>query len=136
MDLTKMSQAKVPFLDWEITDVLDDIIMVQFVDVEEDGFVKRDSLFLKTDPTKQLWRVGKVILSGPECSDRIRPGVHIIFPNDKGIQVPKVGGFENVAFINEERIFGICEPKKAPFHDQLRDYKTQNENENEPERKR
>lgn len=112
MDLQNMAGTVVPYLDWEITDVLDDIIMVQFVDVEEDGFVKRESLFLKADPTKQLWRVGKVILSGPKCSKRIHPGVHIIFPNDKGIQVPKVGGFHNVAFINEERIFGICRPRE------------------------
>jgi hypothetical protein len=84
--------------------------MVTFVDIVDDGYVSRNGVLVKIDVAKQLWRVGKVILAGPKCSPKIKKGVHILFPNDRGLQVPRVGGFSNVAFLNEDRIFGICEP--------------------------
>src|SRR4051812_12071875 len=111
MQLDKIQGVEVPSLDWEITDVLDDIIMVQFVDVDNTGeYLQRNGIFIKIDPVKQLWRVGRVITSGPKCSEKIEKGTYVLFPNDKGIQVPQVGGYKNVAFINEDRIFGICKP--------------------------
>lgn len=110
INLDDMKGTNIPSLEWEISDVLDDIIMVQFVDCTADGeYVDRGGILVKLDVTKNVWRVGKVIKAGPDCSSKIKPGVCVMFPNDKGIQIPKVGSIQNVAFINEERIFGICE---------------------------
>ncbi len=109
INLDDMKGTNIPSLSWEITDVLDDILMVQFVDCSTDGeYVDRGGILVKLDVTKNVWRVGRVIKAGPKCSDKIKPDVHVLFPNDKGIQIPKVGKYSNVAFINEERIFGIC----------------------------
>ena len=112
LDLEKMKDSEIP-TDWEIAEVLDDILFVQFVDVaDEDGYVKRGGVLIKVDPSRQLWRVGKVIKHGPKCSSRIVDGTHVLVPNDKGIHIPEVCGLKNVAFINEERIFGICIQKQ------------------------
>lgn len=127
MELDKVQGVEIPSLDWEITDVLDDIIMAQFVDTDNDGqHIQRNGIYIKVDPAKQLWRVGRVIAAGPKCSDKIKTGVFILFPNDRGIQVPQVGGYKNVAFINEPRIFGICKPTP----EQLKRLKAQNKERN------
>lgn len=113
LNIDAMQGVEVPSIDWDITDVLDDIIMIQFVDCSADGeYIQRSGIYVKNEVGKQIWRVGKVLKSGPDCSDKIKPGVHVIFPNDKGIHVPKVGKHVNIAFLNEERIFGICVPNK------------------------
>lgn len=114
VDLEKMKGIELPDNEWDITDVLDDIIMVQFVDVPEDGdgdYIMRRGIVVKTDPAKMLWRVGKVIIHGPKCSKQIKKGTYILMPNDRGIHVPQIGEFKHVAFINEERIFGLCKPR-------------------------
>ena len=113
VDLHKMMAVEIPAQDWTITDVLDDIIMATFVDTDKQGeFIERNGVLIKIDPARQLWRVARVIIAGPKCSDRIKKGAYIMFPNDKGIHVPRVGGFDNVVFLNEERIFGLCKPNK------------------------
>jgi hypothetical protein len=37
---------------------------------------------------------------------------HIIFPDDRGLQVANLNGLKNVVFLNEDRIFGVCSPKE------------------------
>jgi hypothetical protein len=56
------------------------------------------------------WRIAKVILAGPDCKT-VTEGDIIVFPNDKGIQVSNLNDYKNVVFLNESRIFGVCEPK-------------------------
>ncbi len=112
IDLDKMGSVEVPALDWVIDEVLDDIIMAQFVDIVDGEYISRNGVLVKLDVAKQLWRVGKVLKVGPECNEKIKPGVHVLFPNDRGIHVPKVGGLTNICFINEERIFGIVSSAK------------------------
>jgi len=98
--------------DYEITEVLGDIIMAEFVDCSEDGgLLQRGGIYINTDVTRNTWRVAQVILKGPACSERIQAGKYIMFPNDKGIPAVSKGKRPRI-FINEERLFGICEPTK------------------------
>lgn len=98
--------------DYEITAVLGDIIMAEFVDCSEDGtLINRGGIFVNNNITQNTWRVAKVLLHGAGCSKIIKKGVLIMFPNDKGIKAVKSGKSKNpVIFLNEERIFGIVEP--------------------------
>jgi co-chaperonin GroES (HSP10) len=96
---------------WKLTNVLDDILMVQYIDVNEDGTeIKRGSIWVPINTVNFVWRVGKVVLAGPNCKT-VKKGDHIVFPNDKGIQAANINDIKNIVFLSESRIFGICEPK-------------------------
>lgn len=96
---------------WNLTKVLDDILMVQYVDVNEDGTeIKRGSIWVPINTVNFVWRVGKVILAGPNCKT-VKEGDHIVFPNDKGIQAANINDYKNIVFLSESRIFGVCEVK-------------------------
>jgi hypothetical protein len=96
---------------WTLTKVLDDILMVQYVDVNEDGTeIKRGSLWVPINTVNFVWRVGKVILSGPNCKT-VKENDYIVFPNDKGIQAANINDIKNIVFLSESRIFGVCNPK-------------------------
>jgi hypothetical protein len=96
---------------WNLTKVLDDILMCQYIDTNEDGTeVKRGSLYVPINVTTFAWRLAKVILAGPKCST-VKEGDVIMFPNDKGLQVANLNNMKNIVFLNENRIFGVCEPK-------------------------
>lgn len=96
---------------WTLTKVLDDILMCQYIDTNEDGTeVKRGSLYVPINVTTFAWRLAKVVLAGPKC-ETVKVGDIIMFPNDKGLQVSNLNDMKNVVFLNENRIFGVCEPK-------------------------
>jgi co-chaperonin GroES (HSP10) len=96
---------------WKLSKVLDDILMVQYADVNEEGTeVKRGSIWLPINAVNHVWRIGKVLLAGPNTKT-VKEGDFIVFPNDKGIQVSSLNGLKNIVFLNEARIFGICEPE-------------------------
>lgn len=94
---------------FKITRVLDDILMVQYTDTESGQEVIRDGIVLPIQALErnQVWRTGKVILAGPRSS--IKAGEYVVFPNDKGIQVGRMGDMKNLVFLNEDRIFGVVE---------------------------
>jgi len=96
-------------MDYEITAVLDDIIMAEFADVSEDGrSVVRNGIHLPQGVVDQrAWRVAKVILAGPQAN--LKPGDFFIFPGDKGMPSIRKDG-KQMVFVNEQRIFGICKP--------------------------
>jgi hypothetical protein len=97
--------------DWTLTKVLDDILMCQYIDVNEDGTeVKRGSIWVPINTVNFTWRLAKVILCGPDCKT-VKQDDIIMFPNDKGIQVANMNDMKNIVFLNESRIFGVCEPK-------------------------
>lgn len=100
--------------DYEITQVLGDIIMAEFVDCNEDGsLINRGGIFVNNNITQNTWRVAKVLLHGAGCSKIIKKGVLVMFPNDKGIKALIAGKSKKpVIFLNEERIFGIVESKE------------------------
>lgn len=97
--------------DWKLTKVLDDILMCQYIDVNDDGTeVKRGSIWVPINAVNFTWRLAKVLLAGPD-SKTVKEGDIIIFPNDKGIQVSSLNDLKHIVFLNESRIFGVCEPK-------------------------
>ena len=100
--------------DWTLTKVLDDILMCQYIDLNEDGTeIKRGSIWVPIHTVNFTWRLAKVILAGPDCKT-VNEGDIVVFPNDKGIQVSNMNDYKHVVFLNESRIFGVCEPKDIP----------------------
>ena len=94
---------------WNLTKVLDDILMVQYVDINEAGTeIKRGNIWLPINAVQHTWRIGVILLAGPNCKT-VKQGDHVVFPNDKGIQVANLNNLKNIVFLNEARVFGVCE---------------------------
>lgn len=100
---------------FQLKALLDDFILVKYVDLSEDGTsVMRGGIWIPLAQVNKSWRQGQVLLKGPNST--VEVGDIVTFPDDKGIKVDNltVKGFEgsqrNCVFLNEERIFGICEP--------------------------
>lgn len=98
--------------DFEITELLGDVIQVVYADTAEDGrSLVRNGIILPEEVVdNKAWRVGKVIMAGPNTK-QVKAGQYVIFPGDKGIKGIQKNGKLNI-FLNEERIFGICAPAK------------------------
>jgi hypothetical protein len=96
--------------DYEITELLGDVIQVVYADTAEDGrSLIRNGIVLPAEVVdNKAWRVGRVILAGPNTK-QVKAGHYVIFPGDKGIKGLQKDGRLNI-FLNEERIFGICKP--------------------------
>ena len=102
---------------YKLNKVLDDILLVQYVDLSEDGkSVVRNGIHIPLAQVQKTWRLARVILVGPLCK-YAQVGDIVCFPDDKGIKVDNISikGIENsvrdCVFLNEERIFGVCEPE-------------------------
>jgi hypothetical protein len=96
---------------WSLTNVLDDILMVEYADISDDGTqVKRGNIWVPVNVVNFAWRVGKVHLAGPRCQT-VKVGDYVVFPNDKGIKVANLNGINNVVFLSESRIFGVAQPQ-------------------------
>ena len=103
IDLDGFSQNSLNsvFIGYDLSEVLDDIVLVELVDL---------------GGHTQAWRVGKVILCGQGVS-LVKKDDHVIFPNNKGIMISNVeidgyGTLNHGQFLNEHRIFGIAKPRK------------------------
>jgi hypothetical protein len=94
--------------DYEITEVLCNVIVAEYVDVADDGkSLIRNGIVLPNQVVDQrAWRVAKVKLTGPECK-QVKVNDIIIFPGDKGLQGLQRNGKMSI-FLSEDRIFGIC----------------------------
>lgn len=101
---------------FELSGVLDDILLVKYVDCNEDGSeLLKNGVWVPINASTFTWRIGEVILAGPNC-DLVKVGDHVCFPNDKGIPVGNLevvdhGKIKNSCFLNEDRIFGVCKLK-------------------------
>lgn len=92
---------------WKIDKVLDDILLVEYIDTDDTGTkIQRNGLWIDINVTHYAWRLGKVHLVGPECK-YIKVGDIIVFPNDKGIQASSINGLKHCVFLNEKRVFGV-----------------------------
>lgn len=96
--------------DYEITELLGDIIMIEYVDVAPDGkSLIRNGIILPSQVVdNRSWRVAKVKLVGPEVK-QVKVGDIVMFPGDRGLQAIQKNGKASI-FLNENRIFGICKP--------------------------
>lgn len=100
--------------DYEITELLADVIMVEYADVAEDGkSLIRNGIILPNQVVdNRSWRVARVKLAGPDVR-QVKVGDIVIFPGDKGLQAIQKNGKMSI-FLNEARIFGICKPINNP----------------------
>jgi len=102
---------------YDLVDVLDDIILAEFVDVTATGNeIIRNGLVVPINAQSNAWRIGRVVLCGKGCS-LVKKGDFICFPNNMGINISKVdvvdyGTIESGQFLNEHRIFGVVKPRK------------------------
>ena len=95
--------------DYQIVELLGDSIQVEYADVSEDGgHVQRNGILIPLNVVNnRAWRVGKVILVGPNAK-QVKKGQTVIFPGDKGLPGIQRNGKMTI-FLNENRIFGICD---------------------------
>jgi len=100
--------------DYEITEVLDDIIMAEYADTSKDGKeIMRNGIFIpEAIADQKAWRIGRVLKTGPRVGNNSlkTEGTLFIFPGDRGIRSIARNG-RQIIFINESRIFGVCVPK-------------------------
>ena len=94
--------------DWITRKLMGDVLMAEYVDENEHGEVKRDGIWLKQDITHKLWRVAKVLMKGPKCSNNIQIGDLVRFPGDRGIPMISTGGKKYI-YLNEERVFDVVD---------------------------
>jgi len=94
--------------DYEITEVLGDIVMGEYIDTANDGkSIMRNGIILPIETVdNRAWRVVKALLVGPEVK-QIKQGDIVIIAGDKGLQSISRNGKMTV-FFNQERTFGIC----------------------------
>ena len=95
---------------WKLTKVLDDILMCQFVDISADGTeINRGGIWVPIHTALQAWRVAKVLLAGPRA--KTKAGQYVIFPSTFGLKANNINNLMHIVFLNEDRIFGVCEPE-------------------------
>lgn len=113
IEIEQYSNAVLPE-DYEITEVLDDIIMAEYADASKDGKeIMRNGIFIpEAIADQKAWRIGRVLKTGPRVGNNSlkTEGTFFIFPGDRGIRSIARNG-RQVIFINESRIFGVCVPK-------------------------
>lgn len=118
IDLTSHSDGNFGMDDYVLSQIYNDIILVEFIDLSEDGDnIKRGSIYVPTNTLTQAWRKAKVILVGTEVKNT-KVGDIVMFPNDKGVSVSgmEVAGYGKIKrgmFLNEQRLFGKCAVKEA-----------------------
>lgn len=101
---------------YDMVDVLDDIILVEFVDVSSSGNeIVRNGLVVPINAATNAWRIGRVVLAGKGCS-LVKKGDLVCFPNNLGINISKIevaeyGMVDAGQFLNEHRIFGVVKPR-------------------------
>lgn len=116
VDLTDPIRKELDFDGYVLTKVFDDIILVEMIDTDETGLIKKGDLYIANNKTVKSWRKGRVILIGKNVT-QCDIGNIVIFPNDNGIQVTNVtvrdnNNLRNIyrgIFIAENKIFGVCE---------------------------
>jgi len=116
IDLDNYQNDTFSLVGYELKTVLDDILLVKYVDISEDGkSVMRNGLLIPINTMTKAWRIGQVILAGPNVQFT-KPGDIVCFPNDRGIPasnltVAEVGSVKDAIFLNEDRIFGVCKAR-------------------------
>lgn len=110
-----LGSLDVEFDDYKLSMLLDDVLLVEYVDANDTGEIERGGIVLPANMTRSAWRKAKVILAGPNAK-YVKVGDIVMFGNDKGINIGNIevdgyGQVEAGRFINEDRLFGVCKPK-------------------------
>jgi hypothetical protein len=113
IDLSSHSSGDFGIDDYTLTFIFDDILLVKYIDLTEDGDgITRNGLYIPTNALTKAWRKGKVIIAGPKAQYTKKDDI-VIFPNNLGVAVSNIdvegyGKLDKGIFLNENRIFGIC----------------------------
>lgn len=117
IDLSTHSSGDFGLDNYELNFIFDDIVLVEYIDTTSDGGgILRNGIYVPTNALNKAWRKARVILAGPQVK-YTKVGDIVIFPNNLGVTVSNVdvanyGKLNGAVFLNESRIFGICNPKK------------------------
>ena len=117
IDLSSHSSGDFGLDDYELNFIFDDIVLVEYIDTTSDGEgVLRNGIYVPANALNKAWRKARVILAGPQVK-YTKVGDIVIFPNNLGVTVSNIdvtnyGKLNGAVFLNESRIFGICNPKK------------------------
>jgi co-chaperonin GroES (HSP10) len=114
IDLDKYTEDNFTLLGYELSKVLDDVLLIQYVDITKTGELVRNGIVIPQNQIQKAWRIGKVVLAGP-LAKYVKEGDYVCFPNDKGIPVSNIavegtGTLKDATFLNEDRIFGVVTP--------------------------
>ena len=116
IDLSDTDTKSMNLENYTLSKLFDDIILVEYLDENENAEVTRDGFVLPGAVVKNLWRKGKVILTG-QGVELCKADDIVLFPNDKGILITNVevehyGKVKKGMFLNERRIFGKLKEKQ------------------------
>ena len=103
--------------DYSLSKLFDDVMLLEYCDLvtgEETGdYILRGGIAIPVAQVHNAWRKGKVILKGPNVR-YTQVGDIVVFPNNMGIPITNLevtghGKVKNGLFLNEQRMFGVCE---------------------------
>ena len=117
IDLSTHSEGDIGLSDdFELTMIFDDILLVEYIDENEHGEIERNGIFVPTNAVTKAWRKAKVVLAGPKAQ-YAKKGDVVIFPSNLGVTVANIDvqgeTVKKGIFLNEDRLFGICNLKNA-----------------------
>ena len=108
--------------DYVLSKLFDDVMLIEYCDLhvsEDNGseYVMRGGIAIPVSQVHNAWRKGKVILKGPNVR-YTEVGEIVVFPNNMGIPITNLhvkdhGKIKNGLFLNEQRMFGVCEVNAA-----------------------
>ena len=116
IDLSIHSEGDIGLTDdFELNFIFDDILLVEYVDENDEGEIQRNGIFVPTNAVTKAWRKARVILTGPK-TEYVKEGDIVIFPNNLGVSISNldINGkkLKKGIFLNEDRLFGICTLKE------------------------
>jgi hypothetical protein len=103
--------------DYSLSKLFDDVMLLEYCDLvtgEETGdYILRGGIAIPVAQVHNAWRKGRVILKGPNVR-YTEVGDIVVFPNNMGIPITNLevtghGKVKNGLFLNEQRMFGVCE---------------------------
>jgi hypothetical protein len=101
--------------DYKLSKLMDDIMLIEYVDLIGDGSgeIMRNGVIVPVNMVMNAWRKGVVIIKGPNVR-YTEVGEIVMFPSNMGIPITNVevtgyGKVKNGLFLNEQRMFGVCE---------------------------
>lgn len=115
IDLDNYRNDSFSIYEYSLKEVMDDVILVEYVDTPDGRDVMRNGILIPTSQIKYVWRIAQVHLAGPNCK-QAKVGDKVCFPSDKGIPVANMNIIDkdgekkcikNACFLSEARIFGI-----------------------------
>ena len=117
IDLSTHSEGDIGLTDdFELTMIFDDILLVEYIDENEHGEIQRNGIYVPTNAVTKAWRKARVVLAGPKA-EYAKKGDIVLFPSNLGVTVANIDVQGTVVkkgiFLNEDRLFGICNLKDA-----------------------